>query len=504
MRILLINPFVTAVSPARQSPPESLGLLYIASYFNAVKERYGIDAEIQIFDAQREGAAHTVPTERGFRSGMTDSEVLTRLTALAPDIVGITNNFTSFVADALTVAALAKKANPSCTVILGGAHATIAHTSLVLDANVDIVVRSEGEVSFVETVQALPTAGLTAVAGITWKCNGKAVVNPDRPFIDDLDTLPIPDRSLIPYEAYIANQHFANVLGRRNAKIFSSRGCPYKCVFCSTREVWRNKWRGRSAANILAEIEYLVERYGVDEITFEDDQFMGSRDRIRELCERIISRKLNIHFAVPSGISPALVDRDILSLMKRAGFYRVTFSIDAGHADALRFTHKPVRLERMRDLIRSANGLGLWTAATFIVGFPDETEDAIKQTIRFSYGLKLDFITFYVAQPHLGSELHDIYRARGLIGDDAAMKGHSTFESVVGTHTISAARLQQIRDRAESRYIIVHILHLFDPRYVIREFLPKISDPTGIRYFFMLIGALAIKIRQYLTPRRES
>jgi len=493
-QIVLINPFITTKENARLFPPEPLGLLYLASYFNMRKNETGISADITILDACLEGSLQCFPSGYGYRSGLSDEELFKRLMPFQADIIGISSNFTSYVQDTIKIAEIARSACPGARIVVGGSHATIDHLKLVANTNIDIVVRSEGEVTFFELVQSiLYKKSLRDIAGITYKNDGIPRTNADREFISDLDSLPIPDRTLIDYEKYISRARFANVIGYRNAKIFSSRGCPYKCVFCSTRAVWRNKWRCRSSESILREIQYLQNNYTADEITFEDDQFLGSRDRIIELCDKLSILKNKIHFAVPPGISPALLDAHLLKKMKNAGFYRVTLSIDAGNQEMLRFTKKPVNLSKMRDLVKTANKLGLWTCATFVLGFPDEDEESINKTISFAYGLHLDFITFYTAQPHLGSALYDIYKERGLLDNVFFTDGHVTYDSYIGTNVLSAKRLNQIRNKAESGYILRHLLHFLNPAYFFLEFLPKFNSSTGLLYFLRLLRALLMK-----------
>jgi radical SAM superfamily enzyme YgiQ (UPF0313 family) len=273
------------------------------------------------------------------------------------------------------------------------------------------------------------------------------------------------------------------------ATIFTARGCPFRCIFCSTQKVWGNEWRARNPEKILEEIEYLMGTYSVKEVSFEDDQFIGDRNRVKNLCRLIIQRKLNITFIVPPGISPALLDEETLDLMQKAGFYRICFSIDVGTPAAQRYVRKPIKLERMRALIRRANSNGLWTYATFVIGFLNETVEDIHQTIAYAYSLRLDGVIFYIAQPHLGSELYDVYLKEGLI-DEKIIQSHHSFdwgESLFGTKHISAAEMEALRNSAARGYFKCHLQHFLNPVYVIREFLPKISSPRKLAYFARLL-----------------
>jgi len=141
--------------------------------------------------------------------------------------------------------------------------------------------------------------------------------------------------------------------------------------------------------------------------------------------------------------------------MQKAGYYRVCFSIDVGTHAAQLYVRKPVKLERMRALVKKANSIGLWTYATFVIGFPNETFEDIHQTVAYAYSLRLDGVIFYIAQPHLGSELYDVYLKESLIDERTAgviQSHHSPAESLFGTKHVSAAELEALRNSAARGY----------------------------------------------------
>jgi len=489
-KILLIHPYLTHQRDKREYPVEPLGLLSLATYLNREIKGKSLDIQTKILDAQLEGPESCVKTDRGYRSGMTDDQIVSFLNEYEPDLVGITNNYTNLTGDVLELSRTVKQTCPNCCLILGGAHATIDHENLIELADIDTVARSEGEETFKEVVLALYNkTGFKNIAGLTWKAQGLIQVNPDRPLIEDINTLPIPDRSLIPYKKYLAHSVYIRTMNEPIATIFSARGCPFRCIFCSTQKVWRNKWRARNPEKILEEIEYLIGTYGVKEVAFQDDQFMGDRNRVKNLCRLIIQRKLNITFIVPPGLSPALLDEETLDLMQKTGFYRVCFSIDVGTRAMQLYVRKPVKLERIRGLVKKANSIGLWTYATFVIGFPNETVEDIHQTIAYAYSLRLDGLTFYIAQPHLGSELYDVYLKEGLIDEKIVQSYHSMDKSLFGTKHISAAGLEALQNSAARGYFKYHLRHFLNPIYVIREFLPKISSPRKLAYFARLLYA---------------
>jgi radical SAM superfamily enzyme YgiQ (UPF0313 family) len=482
----LVNPYITTKKNERLYPVEPLGLLSLATYVNEEIKKKSLDIEIKILDAKLGESELCIRTKRGYRSGLSDDEISNFLKKYNPNLVGIANNYTNHVQDVLELSTLVKNECPNCTLILGGAHATIGHENLIKTKEVDAIVRGEGEETFKEIILSLyENKDFKKILGVTYKENGQIKINDERPLIEDINTLPIPDRSLIPYKKYLekTSKTYFLAMNMPIATLFTSRGCPFRCIFCSTHTVWSNKWRARSPENMLKEIKYLMRTYGVKEIAFQDDQFMGDKTRIINLCKLVIKEKLSVSFIVPSGISPALVDEETLDLMKKAGFYRIGFSIDVGTKAAREYVRKPVNLEKIRDLMKKANSKGFWTYGKFVIGFPFEKVEDIHKTIKYAYSLKLDFLRFYVAQPHLGSDLYDIYLKEGKIDLEWIGGHHLMYESTFGTDYVSPAKLMELRDSAEFEYQKFHLRHFLNPIYLIKEFIPKISSTKKFAYF---------------------
>jgi len=491
LKILLINPYCTSNKNERKYPLEPLGLLSLSTYIKKEIEKNSLDIEIKILDIQMEGVESCIKTKSGYRSGLSDDEIKDFIKKYKPDLVGITNNYTNNTQDVLELSKLIKESCSKCILVLGGAHATIDHKNIIKTKEIDAVVRGEGEETFKKIVLSLYNkSGFREILGLTYKEKNKIEVNEDGPLIEDINVLPIPDRSLIPYEKYLEKTSKIYFFPKNKpiGTLFSARGCPFRCIFCSTQKVWRNKWRSRSPENILKEIEYLMKNYGVREISFQDDQFIGDKHRIIKFCKLLIKKKLKISFIVPSGITPSLIDEKTIELMRKAGFYRICFSIDVGTEAARNFARKPVKIKKMRELIKKTNSKGLWTYATFIIGFPFEKVENVQKTIKYAYSLKLDFVRFYIAQPHLGSDLYDLYSKEGLINKNIVENYHTLFESIIENKYISSNKLIELRDSAELEYQKFHLRHFLNPIYVIQEFIPKISSIKKLAYFVGLIS----------------
>lgn len=485
-KLLLINPYRTTNSPKKTYPLEPTGLLALATYVrDKLSPKYPA-IKIKILDAYFNGSSPCRKTKKGYRDGMGNKEIIKYLKKEKPNIVGITNNYTACKNDVLSIVDLIKRTCPKALVIVGGAHATVDHMSLITHKNIDLIVRGEGEETLKEIVEnTYLNKPLSKIDGITYKSNNKIFSNPDRKLITNLNSLPIPDRSFINYPDYLkkSSEAYFRPLQEPPGTIFSSRGCMYRCIFCSTRKVWSNKWRSRSAEKILEEIIYLRDKYGVREIAFEDDQFMGSKNRIIELCKLIIANKLNMSFNAPSGMSPGLLDKETLEYLKKAGFYRICFSIDVGTKKSAMYVRKPVNLDRVKGLVTCANQLGFWTQGTFVIGFPFETTKDLLRTKKYAYDLKMDFVTFYIAQPHMGSDLYDEYLKKGIISDRVTSY-NTLHDSLIGTEHISAKKLYNLREKFEDEYFFYHLAHhLLQPKYFFKEFLPKLIGRKKFVYF---------------------
>lgn len=495
MKILLLNPYQTKTFNKRTYPLEPTGLLSLATY---VRDKLIVkypSIKISIFDTYFNGSAICRKNKDGYRSGLSDEEIAFLLKKKNPDVIGISNNYTSYLQDSISLIKLAKKICPKTLMIIGGAHATIDHKVLITNKDIDIVVRGEGEETFREIIyNVYHNKSLRNVTGITYKIGKRIICNSDRALIPNLDEMPIPDRSFIDYPEYIkkTSGSFFSPSQKPVGIIFSARGCMYRCIFCSTNKVWANRWRSRSAKNILMEIIYLKKEYGIREIAFEDDQFMGSKERIIELCKLIIKSKLGMSFIVPTGLSPALLDKNIIDYLKKANFYRICFSIDVGTKKSALYVRKPLNLDKVRDLVLYANNSGFWTYGFFVIGFPYEKIEDLMETKKYAYDLKLDFIRFYIAQPHMGSDLYDEYLKNGMLNMHIN-KYQTMYNSLFGTEYISAKKLAKLRNDFENGYLQYHLRHHFiSLRYLFKEFIPKILSIKKIFYFLKLMRSYNI------------
>lgn len=347
-------------------------------------------------------------------------EVFDTIAKHRPDIVGITV-MTPKVASAFTVARLAKEYSKNCTVIFGGPHATLKSDEILKNTNdVDFVVSGEGEAVLPDLVNTLHgkadiVPALHGMPGISYRNHGKNIHNTTRSFIEDLDSLPFPDREALLGAHTYTSEDMGLLMG--------SRGCPYNCSYCAT-QIWTRKVRYRSLANILGEITYLYNRYGTRQFTFKDDSFTINRKRVLEFCERLLNTNIKINWDCNTRAD--LVDSELLKTMKRAGCNSIKVGIESGSERILTLMDKGITLEHIRESAQLFRDVGIHWTAYFMMGVPTETKEDIKKTVNLLYKIRPGFASIGVYEPFPGTKLFDIGVAVGLLNREMSYQDFFT------------------------------------------------------------------------------
>jgi anaerobic magnesium-protoporphyrin IX monomethyl ester cyclase len=415
MKVLLINPKVNLPIETRTSP--SLGLAYLG----AVSEQH----------------SHTV---RIYDGDVEDISLEKVLHEFAPDLIGITAN-TIQIKSAWRDAALVKSV-ADIPVVLGGPHPTVLPAESVERAEVDIVVRGEGEATWEELCHWRAAdgewrgaiSGLQSVPGISYQTpDGQVRHNPDRPVIEDPDTLPLPAYHLFKMDRYTNLQPTVDHIEGPSYPILTSRGCPYRCTYCS--QIGPRRWRMRSPENVLAEWRWLVRDLGAAEIGILDDSFNISRQRVLDICDLLIKEELtHVPWIMINGIRANLADKELLGRMKRAGCIRSAFGVESGNQEILdSVIGKQLTLGQVRAAFKAAREVGMETIGFFMIGLPGETEENMDETIRFAIELDPVVANFSMATPFPGTEMSRIVREKGRLlvkdyDDFAFFEGKASFE----------------------------------------------------------------------------
>jgi len=452
-RVLLIEPPVTrppefSAAKVRVSPFFPLGLAYLAA---ALREK---GYETAILDALVAGfeKGERPYTNGWLRYGLSDDEIAARIQAYKPDVVGVGAIFSAKDYDAKNICRISKRVYPDVPTVVGGAHAGAAHREiLAAERAVDFVVIGEGEESGPALLEALTAGGgYDKVDGLGYRSGGAVHTNPKSRYIQDLDSLPLPARDMVIMQDYF-RLGYAHDRYRQKpfAQMITSRGCPFKCTFCAIGNHWGPVQRLRSAESVLAEIDVLVNEYGVREIHFEDDNLTADKQRALRIFSGLRKRKHPITWTVPTGMAVAHLDAELLESMAGSGCYSVTLAIESGNQDVLkRLMRKPVNLQKVPGLVKEIRRNGMLAKGFFMLGYPGETKETISQTVACAKALELDWAFFFITTPLPYTEMYQTALRDGYIqiGDFNPLT--SLHESIIRTPEFTNEYLAQVREEA--------------------------------------------------------
>jgi len=337
-----------------------------------------------------------------------------------PDVVGITCQ-TALVYSTIDLAKLIKERFPDTKIIVGGIHPSIRPLDLLKEPEIDAVVVGEGELTLEELLNLFqknpnPTIDeLSQIDGVAFlDNNGNIVKTKKRALISDINILPMPAYDLVDFNNYRPSPDLK--MGTRLGVISTSRGCPYHCIFCADRIIFEGRYRAKSLDNVFKEIEYFVSHYDINQLIIYDDNFIVKKDRTVKFCKRFIEKGYHkkINFWIESRVDS--FDREIIEQLRNAGCKMISMGIESGVQRILDMMHKNVSLDQVVkgvNLIHDVGGIA--ARGSFIIGFPTETTEESKETIRFAYNLPLDFVRFAIATPFPGTELWNIAVKEGKI-----------------------------------------------------------------------------------------
>ena len=392
-RVLLINPPVSFdvfygewdLSDVKSSSPP-IGILSLAS----TVRKYGYP--VKVLDAHADNLSLT--------------QVLKVIEEFQPDFVGLTA-MTVMVSASAQIAAAIKEKYPKIVTSLGGVHVTAEPTkTLEVYPAFDYACVGEGEIVLVDLLEHL-RKGLDprAVLSLVYRDDeGKLQVNVRRAFFRGLDEFPPPAFDLVPN---LFNHYRLSVFGTkkfRSVGLVTSRGCTGKCTFCDLGVVGRG-YRANTAEYLIALMKDLYERYDVSDFLFYDDLFVGSKPRLKQICETIIKEKLPFTWSCCARVD--FMHKDMLALMKQAGCWMVEYGIESGCQRIIDSMRKNITKAKIRDTINATYEAGIVTKGNFIFGNPGEDHGSIQETIDFACSLKLNYAQHTFLQPLPGSELYE-------------------------------------------------------------------------------------------------
>ncbi|MFA4952594.1 MAG: radical SAM protein [Candidatus Pacearchaeota archaeon] len=467
--------------PNHQIP---LGFLYMAG----VLEKNGF--EVKVLDCPLYYNLKKYVDENTIRFGLYPEKIEEFIEDFNPDIIGVSCSFTMFEKDSFDVIDLIKKINKNILVVVGGAHTSANPEFVLRNKNIDLAVIGEGELTMLEIAQRFQNSkSLTNIDGTALMVNNKIKINRPRKQIEDLDELE-PAWHLINFNDYFNHpDNSAVVIRSPSANIITSRGCPGQCVFCSIHTVWGRRWRAMSAKKVVNQIEFLSRKYGVKHFRINDDNLTLNKKRIIEICNEIIHRKLDIKWDTPSGVAFWTLDEEVLYAMKKAGYYRISFGIESGCKETIKYINKNIDLKKVNELINYCHKIGLWVASFFIIGFPFEKEKEVKDSINYIIKSKINFPFIFVAQPYMGTKLYEDFKNSGLL--EKGFEDTSSFiKTKYRTKYFSSEELNEIRKYTYIKFYLMRVIRYSNPYLFYREFLSKIKSKEDIRYVGRIIKNL--------------
>ena len=415
-RILLVFPPVINARFTNNICEIPMGIASLAAF---VRDR----VDVQCLDAAVEGYHHIEDWGEGLiRFGMSDDEIMEKIEASKPDLVGFSCLFSSQFPIIRNLVERVKRLDPSIITVAGGTHPSFLAESCMNSTKLDYIVLGEGELAFSRLIDALKKGeGVGSIPGLAFRDGGKVRINSQPEYLDDLNRLPLPARDLFPVEEYFKINVPMQSLSRsrRNLVVATSRGCPFRCQFCSSTVHWGNCYRSRSAENVLKELAELKEKYRIEEIKFEDDNLTSEKERARNLFKGMIDQRLNLKWNTPNGIAVWTLDEPMLELMARSGCYEITVAVESGDPWVLKnLIKKPVNLEKTREMVKVIKRLGIETSGYFIIGFPGETREQIMNTVNYAKSLELDRCYIFMFTPLPGTPLAQLAMDQGKLPKD--------------------------------------------------------------------------------------
>lgn len=472
-KIHLIRTFV-AVGTGGPIPP--LEMLYVASHLRVT---CGDGLRIKLTDTGLEQ--------------LEEDDIQNELEEFAPDAVIL--YALSWEAGLVhAVAAAVKQHNPQTVVIVFGQLATFSSQYLCEDPHIDYVVVGEPELTVAELVQAVGQgrAGLGDINGLAYRENGTVRTTAPRVYPDNIDRFEILPEMWdgIDIRRYARFENWNGAIKEDfYIPILTQRGCPFKCTFC--RETYGKKFHARSPEHVVAEIRFLYERYGAREFHIYDPVFNYDQERAKNICRLIIESGLKISLAFPHGVRADIMTEELLTLMRRAGTYKLVYGIESASRRLQKAFRKNLNLEQVREIIRVTADKGIITGGYFMLGHLSETAEEIEETIRFAVGSDLDVASFFKATDY--DDVNKIYASKFKDNlDDSDIFGEIRDIAYYAVNrsqaAVSAAELNRLILSAQRRFY-------FHPRRVWRGFA---RYPSKRKYIKNLVTAAGLILQGYI------
>ena len=452
MRVFLCEPNI----PVRASRFEPLGLCSISAYLKSKGQNVAV---YQQFDQP-------------------ESKVVEEILSFDPDVVGFSCIDVN-MPGALRMAHMVKERKPDAFVVFGGEHPT-ANWQMVEQPEIDLVVIGEGEITLAEVLDAMESGSrdFSNIAGLALLDGEKAVRTKERDRIADLGSLPLPDREVLGKTRYLyyglTPSDIGIPAGRLHvASVYLSRGCTFNCRFCTTPNVWGRRWIARPVDGVISEIEKLADK-GINFVYFQDENFLTDLKIVREFCIKKIERGLNMPFSIISRI--AHLDDETIDLLHMAGLRHIGVGIESVREETLNEINKGLDLAQTKKRIARLRKSGISVCGLFMIGYPWETEEMIREYSPLIRDLGVDSIKIQFLTPFAGTQMYEEAMRDGHILTENPLD-HSTEVPVLKSEHLTAEQLIRLRNLLYRRFY-------FSPAFILKLAKKALRRPSLVPDYF--------------------
>jgi radical SAM superfamily enzyme YgiQ (UPF0313 family) len=416
-------------------PP--IGLAYIAAFLREHGHRVTIiDAEVEQLNSEQVAQQ-----------------------ARRADLVGITS-IASTYHSALEIACLIKQSSKGTTVVLGGPQVTFLDAESLEKSPADAVVRGEGEHTMLDVANTVESGSAFDFDGVTYRDAGAVVKNPDRKLIPNLDEIPFPARDLLPMEKYPSPQ---------STSVVSSRGCPFRCIFCAASNLNHKKFRFRSAHNVFDEVAQLIAQ-GDENISMVDDNFIVNKDRAFKFADLVEENKLKFGWSCNARVDS--IDEDLLHRLREVGCNGLFFGVESASDDTLKLIKKGFSTDQVISAFDMLHDYDYTTTASFMIGLPGDDRQKIVDTINLAKRIDPDIAMFSVTTPYPGTELYDHIDRYDLEITSHDWSEFTLTKPVVRTSALSSGDLWRWHKKA---YVAFYVRASFLTRAIVKKQLVALS-----------------------------
>jgi len=506
LKILLIRPpFFETEGSRGHSMDIPLGLLYIAAVLE--KENY----QVAVCDGRVQGKDifSRKTFSNGYLLGSSWEEMAGFVKSVLPDIVGISSQFTTQFFTTLKMAEVVKKVNPRIVTVVGGPHASIMPESFFKHSHyIDLVVMGEGEYVVPEIAEWYQRQrSLDSIKGLVYRNGSRILRNKPREPIENLDDLPFPAYNLIDLERYfelkakaksfdVSRPRYNYRGSERSLSFITSRGCPFNCVFCSIHLHMGKKWRANSPQYVLNHLEYLLERYNVKHIHFEDDNLTLQQKRLEKILDGIKEKGLNFTWDTPNGVRADILNRELLTKCRQTGCVYLIMGVESGDQYVLdHIIKKKLSLTKVINTCKMAKEVGIDMRSFYVIGFPGETLKHMKKTVDFALYLQGKFRIWpnlMVATPLIGTALFKECNEKGYFAkpvNPTTLAISTSGVGVIKTEDFDLDDISILKEYFNKKYRKIHYTNfvkgLFQsPKLIIYILLNSLKNMKRIKEFF--------------------